>query len=222
MDAHGIWPGPADVAYFTEAQAGSFGETLRGFLRFLDLPREAFVLDVGTGPGLLPRLLIEQGAALAVGSDDSVPMVLRARELSAERLPRVALQPSYVLADAAALPFASASVDAALATNLLFLLSDPAAGMRELVRVVVRGGTAGILNPTDLMSMTAAEAFAHERGLTGFAHFSFVNYGRLAQEHRRLSVAQWAQLAADAGLRDVEASTRAGGLIAFVKGRRGS
>ena len=222
MDAHGIWPGPADVGYFTEAQAGNFGETLRGFLKFLELPPGLRVLDVGTGPGLVPRLLLEQGARLAVGSDDSPAMLRRARDLSVEALPRAHHQPDYLLADAARLPFASGSLGASLATNLLFLLPDPAAGLAELVRVVGPGGTVGILNPTDRMSTVAAEAFAHERSLGGFAQFSFINYGRLAQEHRRLSLEQWAQLARDAGLQEVTATSRAGGLIAFVKGRRGA
>jgi len=208
------FPGPADVGYFTQAQAGGWGETLRGFARFLALLPGSHVLDVGTGPGLLPRLLAADGTA--VGCDDSPEMIRKAAELGRQD----ACGPAWTVADALRLPFAHGAFDAALATNLLFLLPDPGSGIASLARVTRSGGTVGFLNPSERMSIAAAEAFAAQRGLQGFGRFSLLNYGRLAEEHHRLGAKAWNALAAEAGLADVWVETRAGGLILFVKGRK--
>ena len=190
------WPGPADVAYFTQAQAGGWGEMLRGFVRFLALPAGVRVLDAGTGPGLLPRLFAAAGARGVVGCDDSRAMLEQAQALT----PRGAADPAWAAADALHLPFADGAFDATLATNLLFLLPDPGAGIAALARVTRPGGTVAFVNPSDAMSRLAAEAFAAQRGLDAFGRFSFANYGRLAEEHQRLSPAQWSALAESAGL----------------------
>lgn len=205
-------PGPADVAYIARSQAGGWGEMLRSFVKFLALPPGGRVLDVGTGPGLLPRLLADAGARLAVGSDDSWDMLRRAQN-------QESFAPAaWLAADALRLPFADGAFDAVLATNLLFLLPDPGAGVRELARLARPGGGVAFVNPTDAMSQAAAATFADGRGLTGFGRFSFVNYGRLAETHLRLSLTGWAELAVAAGLIHVRAEPRAGGLVGFVRG----
>jgi ubiquinone/menaquinone biosynthesis C-methylase UbiE len=117
-------------------------------------------------------------------------------------------------------PFGDRTFDLALATNLLFLLSNPAAGLAELVRVVVPGGTVAFLNPSDVMSVPAAGAFMDERGVTGFDRFSFVNYARLAEENFRLTLDEWRGLAESVGLRDLRHQARAGGMVLFVSGVR--
>ena len=221
--------GPADVAYFTRAQAGGWGQMLRGFVKFLDLPAGANVLDVGAGPGLLPRLLVAAGARLAVGCDDAPAMLRRAVELTEDRSGSISERPpgagsetragpAWALVDAVRLPFARASFDATLATNLLFLLDDPGAGLAQLVRVTRPGGTVAFVNPSDRMGIAAAQAFAGRRSLEGFDRFSFVNYGRLAEAYHRLSPAQWADLAESLGLMDVCSETRAEGLVVFGRG----
>jgi ubiquinone/menaquinone biosynthesis C-methylase UbiE len=209
-------PGPADVAYQTGAQAGGFGQTLASFLKFLDLPPGATVLDVGTGPGLVLRLLHERGHRV-VGSDALIDMLHQARALMPAGAPK---PPSLVGADAGRLPFAGGSFDGVIATNLLFLLPDPAAALSELVRVLRAGGWLGMLNPSDRLSRADAAAFADARGLEGFARFSLVNYGRIAEEHHRLSGEQWAGQAQSAGLRDIEVEDRGGGLMTILKGRK--
>ena len=216
MDEHSQWPGPADIEYQAQAQAGGFGQTLRSFVKFLELPPNASVLDVGTGPGLVPRLISADGGWV-VGSDDSGAMLRRARALAA---PDTLPCPAFVVADALCLPFASGSFDAALATNLLFLLPDLLQGVEELARVVRPGGRVGWLNPSEELNREAAGAFADSRGLTGFARFSLVNYGRIAESYPRLSGERWADLARTAGLQDILVETRAGGLMVLLRGRK--
>jgi ubiquinone/menaquinone biosynthesis C-methylase UbiE len=205
-------PGPADVAYQSQAQAGGFGQTLASFIKFLNLPNGARALDVGTGPGLAVRQLMER-LPFVVGVDASPDMLRHARTLFApgKRAPLVA-------GDALRLPLADASFDAALATNLLFLLPDPAAGLRELARVTRPGGTVGWLNPSDTLSRSAAAEFCDARGMNGFPRFSLINYARIAEGHHRLSCEGWAELARDAGLADVVTEGRGGGLMTIGKG----
>jgi ubiquinone/menaquinone biosynthesis C-methylase UbiE len=189
---------------------------LRGFASFLALPPDTFVLDVGTGPGLLPRLFVAGGARRGVGCDDSFAMLRRAVTL----MPPGSGNLMWAAADAWHLPFADGTFDAAVATNLLFLLPDPGAGIAALARVTRRGGTVAFVNPGETMSRAAAAAFAAQRGLEAFARFSFLNYGRLAEEHHRLSPSQWTALAGAAGLTGVRAETRAAGLVVFVRGEK--
>lgn len=213
MADEATWPGPADVSYFAEAQARGWGETLRGFARFLGPLDGRRVLDVGSGPGLLPRLCVDAGARLAVAADESWPMVCKAAELGRD------ITGVPVLAAAATcLPVAGGTFDVVTATNLLFLLANPMAGLAELVRATRSGGVVAVLNPTADMSVAAATAFADGRGLQDFARFSFINYGRLAETHNRISRDGWLALAASAGLGDVRSETRAGGLVLFLGG----
>ena len=129
-------------------------------------------------------------------------------------------QPPLVAGDALRLPFADASFDAAIATNLLFLLPDPAAGAQELARIVRTGGTVGWLNPSDQLSQASAASFCDARGLDGFARFSLINYGRIAEQHRRWSGEQWVAVARSAGLLDAVCEGRGGGLMTVGKGRK--
>lgn len=205
-------PGPADIAYQSQAQAGGFGQTLASFIKFLCLQDGARALDVGTGPGLAVRQLRAR-LPFVVGMDASPEMLRHAQTLfdpgAAARL---------VAGDALRLPFADGAFDAALATNLLFLLPDPRAGLCELARVVRRGGIAGWLNPSDTLSRAAAAAFCDGRGMTGFPRFSLINYARIAEGHQRLSGEAWAELARGAGLADVVTEGRGGGLMTIGKG----
>ncbi len=210
------WPGPADIEYQSEAQAGGFGQTLASFLKFLDLPLGGVVLDVGTGPGLAVRLLAGR-MRFVVGSDLSPTMLDHPRGLSAGSDPFAG---AWVTSDALRLPFARGTFDAVLATNLLFLLSDPGQGVAELARVVHPGGTVGWLNPSAELNRASAAAFADERGLTGFGRFSLINYGRIAEQYHRLSDEQWAASAGECGLGDVRVERRGGGLMTILKGRK--
>ncbi len=210
-----VWPGATDVDYITRAQAGGWGDMLRAFAQFVGPIAGGRVLDAGSGPALLPRLMAEAGARLAVASDDSWPMAQRGKELSV-----ATAGVAQVMGSALRLPFADAAFDAVLATNLLFLLPDPGAGVAELARPVAAGGVVAYANPSATLDRQSAAAFAEERGLQSFARFSWVNFGRLAEGGRRLNASQWLDLAQTAGLVELRIQTRAGGHVVFVAGRK--
>lgn len=101
----------------------------------LDLRSARRVLDVGTGSGaLVPHLRIAAPGARVVGLDPSRRML---------RFGRDATSLLAIEGDAVSLPLRDSSVDGALLAYVLFHLSDPAAAMTEVARVVGPGGAVG-------------------------------------------------------------------------------
>ena len=92
------------------------------------------VLDVATGTGAVALELIRRKGCEVVGLDQSAGMLAVARE----RLP-----PSVDLVEASAerLPFEDAAFDGLTFTYLLRYVDEPGETLRELARVVRRGGT---------------------------------------------------------------------------------
>jgi arsenite methyltransferase len=88
------------------------------------------VLDIGSGPGLLAHeMAAEVGALGSVeGIDPSESMLALARE---RRPPDGAAEIRFVAGDACALPFADASFDAAVATQVYEYVHDMPASLRE-------------------------------------------------------------------------------------------
>jgi demethylmenaquinone methyltransferase/2-methoxy-6-polyprenyl-1,4-benzoquinol methylase len=128
---------PLGPTYDRYASVLSFGQNPR-WRRFLvsrvDAGRRDTVLDVATGTGAVARELVAQKGCTVVGLDQSPEMLAEARR----RVP-----PGVTLVEGRAeqLPFPDGAFDAVTFTYLLRYVHDPAATLRELVRVVRPGGT---------------------------------------------------------------------------------
>ena len=108
------------------------------------LPAGAMVLDVGTGPGIVPLMITAQSPHVSVtGVDLSPEMIARAISATDTR-PADADRVSFQVADVAALPFADRSVDLVVSSLSMHHWTDPAAGLREVVRVLRPGAQAWI------------------------------------------------------------------------------
>ena len=132
---------PLGPTYDRYAAALSFGQDPR-WRRFLVSRVEAgpgeTVLDVATGTGAVAHELLTRTGCTVVGLDQSPEMLAEARR----RLPE---NVTLVEGTAERLPFEDASFDALTFTYLLRYVSDPAATLRELARVVrPRGTIAGL------------------------------------------------------------------------------
>ncbi len=100
---------------------------------------EDTVLDVATGTAAVAIELVRQKGCSVVGLDQSAEMLTEARRRIA--LAGLASRISLVEEDARTLPFADEHFDALTFTYLLRYVDDPAATLKELVRVVKPGGT---------------------------------------------------------------------------------
>jgi SAM-dependent methyltransferase len=124
----------SETAMFADAAAyqrfmGRYSDRLaREFARAAGVGEGQDVVDVGCGTGALATVLAEiVGAQHVAGADPSGPFVEQARA----RVPGADLR----VAPAEALPFADAAFDAALSQLVFHFVSDPAAAVREMIRV---------------------------------------------------------------------------------------
>jgi ubiquinone/menaquinone biosynthesis C-methylase UbiE len=133
-----------------QAEMPFIREVARRTFELMEIQAGDAVLDVGCGTGvLLPALAEAVGTAGRVtGLDHSSAFLGRARRrLAASGLGR---RVDLVRGDAMALPFEPGAFDVAHVERVLMHLADPAAAIRELVRVTRPGGR-----------VVCAEVYAH-------------------------------------------------------------
>jgi len=106
------------------------------------LPAGSVVLDVGTGPGRVPRLIAAACPTVEVEGVDLSPEMITRATSTANTTSTSNLR--FRVGDVAALPFADNSVDLVVSTLSLHHWDDPAAGLNEIVRVLAPGGQAWI------------------------------------------------------------------------------
>jgi len=127
-----------DASYFARVEAWSstaaYRREIGSLLMALDLRSGARILDVGCGPGATMVELHRRGIA-PVGLDIYPAWADLCR------------QRPVVRADAAMLPFAAGTMDAVLLVHVVAHFQRPAAGLREIRRVLRPGGRLGLLTP---------------------------------------------------------------------------
>lgn len=111
------------------------------------------VLDAGCGTGrALPPLRAAVGpSGTVVGADLTPAMLQAAVRAGRDRDGRL------LLADVAALPLRSRSLDAVFAAGLVAHLPDPAGNLRELARVVRPGGVLALFHPIGRAALAARQ-----------------------------------------------------------------
>lgn len=127
-------------ALFYLASGRTIGHDRRDAVETLRLGGAQKVLDLACGPGNFTRYLSEHlsGDGYATGLDYSEPMLARAAADNSG--PRV----GYVRGDARTLPFADETFDAVCCFGALYLIPDPLAATREMIRVLAPGGRIAI------------------------------------------------------------------------------
>jgi SAM-dependent methyltransferase len=104
-------------------------------VRRLELRHTTRIVDVGAGTGALTPELRAAAPKASILSVDPSREMLRYARAHRGAVP--------VVADALALPLRTCSTDAVLLAYVLFMLTDPVAGLREAARVVRVGGRIG-------------------------------------------------------------------------------
>jgi SAM-dependent methyltransferase len=123
------------------------------------LPPHARVLELGCGAGTYVRLLGKRGHEV-VGLDYSLPTLGRALAADPTRVGRYAAGGAY------ALPFGTATFQAALCIGVFQALEEPGRALAEMARVLRPGGVLLVetLNPWNPLAMARRlTAFARRR-----------------------------------------------------------
>lgn len=112
------------------------------------------VLDAGCGTGraLSPLRAAVGASGVVVGADLTPAMLEAAVRAGRDRDGRL------LLADVAALPLRSRSLDAVFGAGLISHLPDPAENLRELARVVRPGGVLALFHPIGRAALAARQA----------------------------------------------------------------
>ena len=157
---------------------------------------EATVLDVGTGAGDLPRLLLRDGGSrrrvVAIDLRDEVLDLARGWTADLARL-------KFLRADARALPLADGSVDVAHASLLVHHLEPDGAvtALREMRRVARRGVVVNDLRRGAIaFAVTAATVLVLTRG-------RYTRHDGVLSARRAYTLGELDDLAAAAGLRPI-------------------
>jgi demethylmenaquinone methyltransferase/2-methoxy-6-polyprenyl-1,4-benzoquinol methylase len=180
------------------------------------------VLDAGAGSGGLAAACLAAGASRVVCLDRSPEMfrVARARLAAHERAGRL----TFVLGDAARLPFRDAVFDNVGSAFLFRNVPAPEAALEEVRRVLTRGGRVAV-----------ADVFAPPKGLVGTLYDLYLNvvvpfWGKLVARdgpaYRYLSTSikncftgeEFARALAEAGFADTRAKAKFCGVAYVVKG----
>lgn len=111
------------------------------------------VLDAGCGTGraLTPLRAAVGPSGVVLGADLTPAMLEAAVRAGRHR------DGQLLLADVAALPLRSQSLDAVFGAGLVSHLADPAENLRELARVVRPGGTLALFHPIGRVALAARQ-----------------------------------------------------------------
>lgn len=138
IDAHDM-PMPEDMGHFRHSFEKRRFALIAGLLT---RKRVMKVADVGCGNGWLTEMLVRRGRSV-VGVDLGFDSIDRA----SARLLRLDIHVPFVLGDVYRLPFTDASVDAAVASEMIEHLDSPENALAEIARIVRPGGLVVISTP---------------------------------------------------------------------------
>jgi ubiquinone/menaquinone biosynthesis C-methylase UbiE len=110
--------------------------------------KQGVLLDLGTGPGVLPVEIIKLAPGIQiVGVDLSRQLIRMARARALELEAGVSKHIVFEVANAANLRFNDDSFDMVISTGMLHSLKRPSKVFKEIFRVLKQGGDAWIFDP---------------------------------------------------------------------------
>lgn len=158
MQAQQAYHRDADAAHFAWQTAGPyFAQTEADLLASVAVSEHEQLLEIGAGEGGNLHHLRQRGA-LRIGIERSRNKAIFARRVE---------HAHFIVADAAALPFADGSFDVVLIRDLLHHLPDRLAALREARRVLRPSGRLYVIEPNARSPLALLQALFEpaERGI---------------------------------------------------------
>ncbi|OPX18808.1 MAG: hypothetical protein BZ151_12595 [Desulfobacca sp. 4484_104] len=190
-------PGPF-AYYYDWATGSSYFQSL--YARFVEdmqiaLPPGGLLLDVGTGPGRLLKMIARRRPDIqTIGLDISPRMAaLSQRRLCRSHLARRAV---VLVASATALPFAGQSFDLVVATMSYHHWREPILGVQELLRVLKPRGRAWLYELDRDAWLGDIRSFARQQGQSFYLTFPAI---RLIALHSALRFQDFTRVGRQAG-----------------------
>ena len=136
-------------------------EMRQTYLRDIDFPPDAKVLEIGCGTGAVARAVAAwPNVGAVVGVDPSPYLVEKARTLSFG-VPNLVFE----VGDGKALRFQAASLDVVILHTVLTHVTAPEAVLAEAHRVLRSGGWMGDLDPLEICVKAFVDGFVNDRWL---------------------------------------------------------
>jgi ubiquinone/menaquinone biosynthesis C-methylase UbiE len=201
----------ADMYAWFTAQAAWRGSCAR-LAEQLGAGEARRIVDLGCGPGVSTFAIAQRRPdATVVGVDVAPRMLAQARQR--RRTERI----TWLQADAARLPLATASVDACTGHSFLYLVADRTAVLSEIRRVLRPGGQLVLMEPRE-QGAALDQVLALSRDPR---HLLSVSLWRpFSRLHGRFSARSLQQTLAEAGFVDCLATETLNGLGLLATARR--
>jgi len=113
--------------------------------------KEGIILDLGTGPGYLPLEITKQSSSIKVVGIDLSRKLIHTAQVNASRA-GLSNRLDFEIGDAAKLRFEVEFFDMVISTGMFHSLRNPVKVLREICRVLKKGGEALIYDPASIAS----------------------------------------------------------------------
>jgi ubiquinone/menaquinone biosynthesis C-methylase UbiE len=151
------------------------------------------ILDLGTGPGLLPVEIARRSPRIRIDGIDLTPRLIRMAELRAAKA-GVSDRVRFEVGNASRLRWPDNTFDMVISTGMLHTVKDPEGVLGECRRVLKPGGRAWIFDPARVSSHIdtrkwKASFTLKERILYGlFLVYARINPGRVYSREQVISM----------------------------------